>query len=187
MERNSGVTLIELMATLAIAVILIGATAPGLGSLIKDIRLSTLTNEFIGALQLTRSHALRSQHPAVLCKAPSGMACDEAAHWDQGWMAFEDRNGDGGCADTDGDSICDDDGGRIFLVRNGLPADLRMLANGLQAVKRIRFDSLGSAAGYMSTFTLCDNRGPAHARSIRIAITGRAQALPGDSGIGCRP
>jgi type IV fimbrial biogenesis protein FimT len=184
MPPRAGFTLVELVATLAIASILVAVAAPAFGNLIKDTRLSTTTNDFLGVLQLTRSQAIRSQHYTILCKSPSGSECDDAAGWNEGWIAFEDRNRDRHCQDANGDLRCDLDNGLIFLSRAALPTSFSMKASG-NASKRMRFGPGGDTAGYMTTFILCDDRGDSEARGVKIAITGRARVVGKEEQLSC--
>lgn len=85
-----GFTLIELMVTLTVLAIVLGLAAPSLASLLASNRISTQTNEFIGALNLARSEAVRRGQPVTLLAA--------ADNYSQGWTVFPDANGNGAAA-----------------------------------------------------------------------------------------
>lgn len=90
-----GVTLVELMVTLAIAVILLAIAVPGFQSLIRSNRLTTTTNAFIAALHLARMEAIKRNARVTLCKTadPNATApnCAASATWSQGAIVFVDR------------------------------------------------------------------------------------------------
>ena len=90
-----GVTLVELMVTLAIAVILLAIAVPGFQSLIRSNRLTTTTNAFIAALNLARMEAIKRNARVTLCKTADPNAtkpnCAASATWSQGAIVFVDR------------------------------------------------------------------------------------------------
>ena len=56
---NQGFTLVELMVTLAVAAIILAIAAPSFSQMIRDHRLITTANDFMGTMQLARSEAIR--------------------------------------------------------------------------------------------------------------------------------
>ncbi|WP_292743448.1 pilus assembly FimT family protein, partial [Methylophaga sp. UBA3595] len=56
---NNGFTLIELMITLVVVIILVSIAAPSFNAMIRDNRLATEANNFLGSLQLAKSEAIR--------------------------------------------------------------------------------------------------------------------------------
>lgn len=77
MKNLRGFTLVELIITLAVGAILMSWAAPSFNSIIRNSRLTTTTNEFITALSLARSEAIRR-----------GTQINVAAisnDWDNGW------------------------------------------------------------------------------------------------------
>jgi type IV fimbrial biogenesis protein FimT len=102
-QRTSGFTLVELMITLAVLAILLSLAAPSFTQMIASNRISSETNEFIAALNLARSEAVRRGQP-VAVRAVSG-----GAEFAGGWQIITDANADGAAAspvaDTDGTVI----------------------------------------------------------------------------------
>ena len=100
--RNSrGLTLVELMVTLAVLAILLSLAAPSFSSLLASTRMSSQTNEFMGALNLARSEAVRRVQPVSLRASDS-----DNYNYSKGWTVFPDADGDGaalsGTSDADG-------------------------------------------------------------------------------------
>jgi type IV fimbrial biogenesis protein FimT len=89
-----GLTLIELMITIALLVIVIAIGVPSFQSVIASTRLSSAANEVTGAVHLARSEAIRRNRSVVLCRSVTLAACASADVWD-GWIVFTDTNGDG--------------------------------------------------------------------------------------------
>ncbi len=89
-----GFTLIELMVTLAVMAIVLSLAAPSFASLLASNRMSSQTNEFIGALNLARSEAVRRSQPVALRSNGGDL------NFSTGWKVF-----------TDGDKDSDSDGG----------------------------------------------------------------------------
>lgn len=100
--RNSrGLTLVELMVTLAVLAILLSLAAPSFSSLLASTRMSSQTNEFMGTLNLARSEAVRRVQPVSLRASDS-----DNYNYSKGWTVFPDADGDGlalsGTNDADG-------------------------------------------------------------------------------------
>ncbi|WP_438438153.1 GspH/FimT family pseudopilin [Hydrogenophilus thermoluteolus] len=83
-----GVTLVELMVTIAVAAILLAVAVPGFRNLIVSNRLTATTNAFVAALNLARIEAVKRNARVTLCKTadPNATApnCAASATWSQG-------------------------------------------------------------------------------------------------------
>ena len=73
-KSNRGVTLIELMIGLAILGVLIGLGIPSFQSFIVSNRLTSQTNELLGAYQVARAEAIRLNRPVHFCRAANATA-----------------------------------------------------------------------------------------------------------------
>lgn len=94
-----GVTLIELMVTLAIAAIMLTLAAPSFQSLIRNTHARTVASDLATTLNLARSEAIKRGWPVTVCKSDdilaSSLACSTTASWEDGWLAFVDNDQDG--------------------------------------------------------------------------------------------
>jgi len=92
-----GVTLVELMVTLAVLAVLLAVAIPSFAALIASSRLTASTNELLSAMAQSRSEALRRGQRVVLCiQDPNNPGqCTNTGNWEQGWMAFVDLDRDG--------------------------------------------------------------------------------------------
>lgn len=93
-KRNEGgFTLVELMITVALAAIMMTLGIPSFQELIRDTRLATQTNEFVTALNLARSEAIKRRTRVTVCRSNGGGACTTAGvGWQTGWLVFADPN-----------------------------------------------------------------------------------------------
>ncbi|NKN31667.1 GspH/FimT family pseudopilin [Marichromatium bheemlicum] len=91
-HRLRGVTLVELMVTLSIAVILLTIAVPSFQHLVFDARRASLTNTLAGSLQQARAEAMGRGQSMVVCAVDDSDAdtprCVDTTDWSNGWMVF---------------------------------------------------------------------------------------------------
>lgn len=90
-----GVTLVELMVTLAVAAILIAIATPSFTSLINSNRLSGSANELVAALQTARMEAVRRNARVIVCRSENSQSCAGAGDLWPAWLVFVDADADG--------------------------------------------------------------------------------------------
>lgn len=166
---QKGFTLIELMITVTLAAILLTLAVPSFQDTIRNNRLTTQTNEFIGALHLARSEAIKRGTQATICKSANGSSC-AGVNWEDGWIVFSDLDGDGN-ADIGG-GTCGSGEDCILRIATGLQGQNTLRGNN-NIVNRVTFNPRGLSPGFNGTFTLCDSRGAQHAHGIILSNTGR--------------
>lgn len=82
--KSTGFTLVELMVSIAILAILASIAAPAMQNMIVQSRLTSQTNELIGAVQFARGEAIKRNQSIRLCSTASAgaTACGGSwAHW----------------------------------------------------------------------------------------------------------
>lgn len=94
-SRTRGLTLIELTIGLAVAALLLTLAGPSFQTAVNNGRLSSAASEFIAAVQLARSEAIRANRRVVLCRSVDGSACDSTSATWPGWIMFTDLDADG--------------------------------------------------------------------------------------------
>ena len=80
MPRNDGLTLIELATTIAVAAVLLAIAVPSFSNIILTNRYSAQSNDFMVAMQVARSEAIKRQAEVTISSATG------TADWSQGWI-----------------------------------------------------------------------------------------------------
>lgn len=92
-RKPSGVSIIEVLIVVAIAAILTGIAIPAFNVFIGNTRTSTIANEFVSALNLARSEAMkRGQDVSVCPRNTAGDGCDVAQDWEKGWLVLSETD-----------------------------------------------------------------------------------------------
>lgn len=87
-----GFTVIELLVTVAVFAIILTVGVPSFVDLIRNNRVATQANLFIGTLSVARSEAIKRGARVTLCKSGDQLSCTTADDWAQGWLVFADAN-----------------------------------------------------------------------------------------------
>ncbi len=91
---NRGLSLIELLTTLAVASILSTVALPSMITLVRDYRATAAINGIIGQVQYTRSTAITARRTVTLCPGlPPN--CGSRDSWHLGSFVFIDYNQNG--------------------------------------------------------------------------------------------
>lgn len=93
-QRQQGLTLVELMVTLAVAIILIAVGMPLFTGVAGSNRATTQANNLVAAMKLARSEAVKRRDLVNVC-AGNGAACGGAGDWATGWFVHSDTNDNG--------------------------------------------------------------------------------------------
>jgi type IV fimbrial biogenesis protein FimT len=167
-RTQRGLTLIEIMVAVGVAIIVIAIAAPNVVDITRANKLSTSVNDFVQAFHLARSEALKAGG-ATFCSSSDQASCDDA-DWTKGWIIFSDFDSDGVL----------DAGEAIIRVGGGLPSTLVITAD----TKRVRYGSNGflTPAGASWTFNFCGGRkGTGAGRTIALNRSGRPETTAYDS------
>lgn len=92
-QTSQGVTLLELMITVAIIAILGSIALPSFSSALQSNRVATTSNEFMASVAYARSEAMRNNRGAVMCPSSNGSTC--GGTWADGWIVWADQNANG--------------------------------------------------------------------------------------------
>lgn len=161
MNRRSqpGFTLVELLATLAVAATLALVAVPGLQQTLQRTRLAQAHNTLLGTLQQARNLAVLEGTTTLVCPSRDRQHCQPSPQWHEGWLVARD-------ADRDGQP----DAGPWRVHAAALHRVRIISTRGRQS---IRFQADGSAGGNNLTLVLCSAGDPASARTIVLSNPGR--------------
>jgi type IV fimbrial biogenesis protein FimT len=158
----AGVTLLELMAGLAIAGIVFALGVPAFGTWFAEQQLQDRAEALLHALDLARSEAIRRGDRVDVC--PGGAACDGGAMpWEGGWIVVPDAARTAAAPPITHERPA---AGGITIRGNRPVADY---VSYTAAGHARRFDG----ALQMGTFTIC--RAGQRARKVILANSGRAR------------
>ena len=175
MKNNNGLTLIELMGTLAIVAIMLGLASAGLNQYVRSNRTITQTNDLIAALQLARSEAVKRNGHVYICASATATAatpeCD-SNNWHDGWVVFVDTDRDAvdaGGAFTGSPPAAND---IILHTHTGLKGETTVTSVNFTNSNYIRYRADGRADSNGS-LVFCDSEdNTLRARAINISLSG---------------
>jgi type IV fimbrial biogenesis protein FimT len=188
-KRARGYTLLELMATLAVAGIVASMAVPSLTTLALNQRRTGVTGDLMLTLLLARSETAKRSRSLVICGVrdtdgdgalkPHEHAC-AGRDWSDGWLvaAWDDANGDSVVAPWELRVL------RVF--ETGAAGALRITAGNFAASQPVAPPgTLVVKSGRRAsngTLTVCDRRGPAAARAVIVSsfARGRVSATRAD-------
>ncbi len=160
MHGHAGFSLTELLLTIALLGVVTGFTVPSLRTLQLDAARSRQVNQFVQAIHLARSEAMKRNGIVSLCPSRDALTCAApGTDWETGWIVFANL-------DRDTPVSRDPDEPLVQAVAPWRGGQLRGNRPTLS------FRSFGQS-GVTATFTFCDARGSVAARAVIISQTGR--------------
>ena len=172
--RQRGITIIEIMVTLAIASVLIGLAVPAFNGFVAQRALTAQVNDFLVSVQYARSEAGRRGATVSVQAVNAAAAANE---WGPGWCVVV---GTPGACPNDGTQL------RDFTA---LGANTLDGVGGLDGVATLAFNSRGLliAPAVAGTFNLCNPREHV-GREISISVIGRVSSRePPVATLDCNP
>jgi type IV fimbrial biogenesis protein FimT len=162
MQKN-GFTLLELMVTLAVAAILLSVGVPSFRGMMLDNRLVNETNQFVTAVNLARSAAVRYQRNATVCMTTNYSAavpsCGGSNDWSTGWVVWVDKDRDGAASASE-----------ILAVHEPVAGSITMTTT---AASAFTYDARGFGTTGSDDVVLCDDRSAETGRLIKVNNVGR--------------
>ncbi|MDM7859747.1 GspH/FimT family pseudopilin [Alteromonas sp. ASW11-36] len=159
MRCQNGVTLLEMMITVAIVAIVLTTVAPSIQSILVQNRIIGEINELSGIIQFARHSAIDEQTNTVVCPTEDYTNCTN--NWDNAKMVFMD------------------------LDANGMRGANEVLLVASSVINRVN-DMTGPAGGFAflpsgaasanATILLChQNNNNEYARALTISLQGRVK------------
>lgn len=181
MKKQIGLTLVELMVTLAVALILLLLGVPAYDRMMANNRVAGQTNVFVTALTAARSEALGRGLPVAVCSKaasdPASTVCGNAGSWANGWQIFLDTGATAGAFDSATETRL-----QVFNPPEGTPqitastATIRYLADGT-------LDS--SVHGGSEAFRISQGVDGSYTNCMRLSLVGNVSTERMDAATAC--
>lgn len=167
MRGSQGVTLLELIGTLAIAGILGSIAVPTFAHVLRDNERTAAVNAFVHSIYLARSEAIRRGEVVSLCSSRDASTCSgNRMAWNEGWIIFANHDRDDAIRDEDEPVLFNHAGWeRLNITSNRRSFSFRPYTQGV----------------VNGSIVFCDSRGSAHARTIILSHSGRPRIASRDS------
>lgn len=136
-NAQTGLTLVELMVALAVAIVLLAVGIPTYQGLEANNRAASQSQALVTALSLARSEAIGRGIPVSVCARSTDTACGPSTSWANGWLVFTDAAGTAGVLDGADEVI------KVFEAPRGRPT----IAPTPTTVAALVFNSRGEQAG----------------------------------------
>lgn len=175
-QRQQGMTILELLITLAILGIVTYLAVPSFVDTLGRMASNSAARSLAATLQLARSEAVKAGSDVSICPSSNGTDCTAGA-WNSGWIVFIDANGD-----ADGAAGSVDAGDRVIRAFEPF-SDLTLTV--APATNLLQYDNRGFGKNAtLLTFTVCPADGNAdNTRGIEVSLSGRARFL--EEGLSC--
>lgn len=164
--RIRGVTLIELMISIAVTAITLAMATPSFVRLIANNRVDSASNSLINTFQYARNTALRSGQQVIVCPVASAGSTTCSSAWEADWSVIS----------------VPASASSILLASNKIGAGGVAVQGSAATSTPLVFSPRGLVTGLPSTgteiFTFCDSRGASHAGSVMVNSVGYVQASP---------
>ena len=175
---SAGISIVELVVSLAVVSILASTAVPTFSSFIQSNRLSKSTFDVLGTINLARTEAVKRRTRVVLCRSADPTlttpACSGSANtWTTGWLVF-----------ASGDANSTYEAGTDTLLGVGLVGadNVTVITNGTSN-NNLEYNSDGTTneGGGTARFAVCDKRGGTYGRQINVPPHGRPKFIKADS------
>lgn len=172
-----GISLVELITTLAVAGITLAVIVPSWHGLAERSQITTTANSLLTDLRYARSTAVTRNLPVSLCPSEDGSSCSgNPFGWHHGYLVFADA--DGNRKREPGET----------LLRRHDPFPKTLQLHSTKGRPAVRFRPDGAAWSTNTTFSICHGDNPTFYRAVVLYGSGRARVdrhAPGNQPVTC--
>lgn len=172
-SSQNGITLVELMITLAVLAVVITLAVPSFNALIRNNRIYTQINDLHLSLMRARAEAMSQVKRITVCTSSDAATCNATGKWEDGWIVFVEHNA------TQNAAV--DSGEEILQVQQKLSGGntLRGDTNVTNYISYVGTGFSTQISGGVQTgkLALCDIRGLGSGRVILINAAGRPRVV----------
>ncbi len=174
-KAQTGFSLVELMITLVVAAIILSQAVPAFMTMLQNNRISTQVNDYVTALNISRSEAVKRGSRITICKSANNTGCTTGGGWQQGWIVFIDTNNDASVGA----------GEEILRTHGPLNSTITLVGAG-NVANYISFVGTGysqliGGGAQNGTLVMCDGRGfGSSARAIVLSASGATRTAAAD-------
>ncbi|MEZ5536596.1 MAG: GspH/FimT family pseudopilin [Thiolinea sp.] len=195
--RQSGISLVEILVTLAIIAVLASVAAPNLQSLIEKNKVHSTMDEFANSLYRVRSEAAKRGFHVSMCASNAAKTdCDNSVATDfsdgftNGWIIFTDYDANGELGaynlffDTTGDGAANATEEILFVSDTDPNSKYVVKSTSADADtgRMIRYRSDGLLDGTLNRgYVVTEKGSDVQLAKISIARTGRIRSCAGDT------
>jgi len=86
--RAAGFTLVEMLMTMAIAIIVLTIGVPSFRYVTNSNRIASELNGLLGDLQFARAEAIKEGTNVTVCVSSNGTSCSGSTAWQDGWIVY---------------------------------------------------------------------------------------------------
>jgi len=86
-----GLTILELMASIAIIAITCALSIPSLAGMFSSREVKNISFDLVKSINISKQEAITQSEDIFLCPSSDGASC-ELSDWSTGWIAFVDSN-----------------------------------------------------------------------------------------------
>ncbi len=159
-RKSSGLTIIELIVTLAVVSAIVSIGIPTMSTLIERNQFKAEASKVHRAISLTRANAVYRSEPVTLCPLESSKQC--GTDWDNQLSVFSDINSNG---------VLDKEESILYSLP-ALPEDSSVIRTHSRDIA-ITFRPDGSAFGYNGTVSVCFKGDTELSSTVIVSSVGR--------------
>ena len=172
-----GLTLVELITTLAVAGICLAVIVPSWSALTHRSLITTTANQLLTHLRYARNEAVSRNSPVSLCPSDDGRSCSgDTGGWHRGYILFADTDGDRRRSASE----------TLLQAQDAQPGRLQI--HSTRGRPAVRFRPDGAAWSTNTTFSICLGDDRDSNRAVVLYGSGRARVdrrAPGNRPVTC--